>query len=439
MKNKVLTKLIGAATIIIVLVVGIQIGSKINQGRVSLGAPVPPSPTRDKITPSPTQTSTAKATETLLTAFSVSQIPMCTFDQRVVSPMAESMLEAYVFSEPQVVLTHTVAIKIVEWLPDNQRLLIKRQISDQTSREYIEVFDTQTGEIQRYGETRYSGAEPIWLQAEQAVAYIDFTPDDQRTLYISRGEQAIENVDSNVIGRHLARMANGRQVIYFDATTRGQPQMFDLVQTRKASFRTDLRLPAIEATLPDYRAQYRIAVHPNETQIAFYNNSAFYLSDIASGQVCEIDLGMHSGRKQWALSAHWSPDGRYLAAFVVIGKPIVPFIHLTLVDMLTGEQHLIDMNNDHLYALAWAPSSRDFLLLGQDPETEHRHELYLVDAVTGNTRLVLENYPFMYTAFHGVVWSSTGQTIALSCPIIDSMNSKVTQRQLCIITVGVKQ
>ena len=439
MKDKVLTKLIGAVTIIVVLVVGIQMWLKINQGKVSLGAPVPPLLGQDKATPSPTQTNTTEATEALPTVFSVSQIPMCTFDQRIISSTTESMLEAYVFSEPQVILTHTVAIRIVEWLPNNRQLLIKRQISDQTSREYIEVFNTQTGEIQRYGETRYSGAEPTWLPAEQAVAYIDFTPDDQRTLYISHGEQAIEDVDSNVVGRHLARMADGRQVIYFDATTKGQPQVFDLVQTQKASFQVDLRLPTIEATPPDYRAQYRIAVHPNETQIAFYNNNAFYLSDIASGQVCEIDLGMHSGRKQWAVSAHWSPDGRYLAAFVVIGKPIVPFIHLTLVDMLTGEQHLIDMNNDHLYALAWAPSSRDFLLLGQDPETEHRHELYLVDAVTGNTRLVLENYPFMFTAFHGVVWSSTGQTIALSCPIIDSMNSKVTQRQLCIITVGVKQ
>ncbi len=364
--------------------------------------------------------------------------PLCTFGGEDAPATTDSMLDAYVFSEPQVVLTHKVAIKIIEWLPDNRHLLIKRQISDQTSREYVEIFDTQTGEIQRYGETRYSGTEPVWLQAEQAVAYIDFTLDDQRTLYISRGGDAIEQAATNIASRHLARMSDGRQVIYFIATDRGQPQVFDLTQVQTTALQVNLHLPVEETAMPDYKAQYQIAPHPDGNQIAFYNNSAFYLADTANERVCEIDLGEYGGRKHWALSAHWSPDGRYLAAFVVIGEPIVPFIHLTLVDMLTGEQRLVDIDNDHLYALAWSPNSRDFLLLAQDPETDHQHKLYLVDAVTGDTRPVLENSSFINSGFKGVAWSQTGQ-IALTCPTIMPVSPTIAEGQLCIITIGANQ
>jgi hypothetical protein len=363
---------------------------------------------------------------------------MCVFDQQFVPPTSESMLEEYILFNPQVVLTHPVAIEVVEWLPDNQRLLIKRQISEQTSREYIEVFDATTGQIQRYGETRYSGAEPLWLPTEQAVAYIDFTEDDERTLYINRGIQASEIIVAQVASRHLARLAEGQQVVYFDVTIQEQPQVLEVLPARKAALSANLYLPVPEAITSDYWARYQIAPRPNGTQVAFYNNDAFYLADAVNGQVCEIDLGTHSGRKQWALSAHWSPNGRYLAAFVVIGEPIVPFIHLTVVDMLTGAQRLIDVNNDQLYALAWAPNGRDFLLVGQNLEVEHRHKLYLVDAVTGDFRSVLEDYPFINSGFKGAVWSQTGQ-IALTCPTIQPVSPIIAEGRVCVIEVGVPQ
>ena len=445
MKKKTLVELLGVVTIIVVvLALGIWGWLRSVPGSASLGASAPAPLAQDELDelptaiPSSTPANLAAPTEITPPVSSASQVPMCVFDQQAVSPTAESRLDNYVLSEPRVVLTHAVAIEIVEWLPDNHQLLIKRQISDQTSREYIEVFDTQTGKIQRYGETRYSGTEPTWLPAEQAVAYIDFTLDDQRTLYISRGEQVIEEAGTNVTSRHLARALNGRQVIYFTATDRGQPQVFDLVQTRATVLQANLHLPVEETTIPDYRAQYQITPHPDGKQIAFYNNNAFYLANTTNGQVCEVDLGTYSGRKQWALSAYWSPDGRYLAAFVVMGEPIVPFIHLTLVDMLTGERRLVDIDNDHLYALAWSPNSRDFLLLGQDPETDHRHKLYLVDAVTGDSRLILKDYPFINSGFKGVIWSQTGQ-IALTCPTIMPASPTIAEGRICIIMIGANQ
>lgn len=440
MKKKTLTELLGVVTIIaIVLTLSIWSWLSNVPRSASLGASAHALQAQDELSSAAPSTNSAQPIELAPTVFSANQVPMCIFDQLVAPPTSESMLEEYIFPDPQVVLTHTVAIEVVEWLPDNQRLLIKRQISEQTSREYIEVFDTATSQIQRYGETRYSGAEPLWLPAEQAVAYIDFAEDDARTLYINRGTPASESVADQVASRHLARLAEGQQVIYFDTVVQEHPQVLEVLPARKAEFSANLYLPVSEATTSDYGAQYQIEPRPGGTQVAFYNNDAFYLADAASGQICEVDLGTHSGHKQWALSSHWSPNGRYLATFVVIGEPIVPFIHLTVVDMLTGAQRLIDVNNDQLYALAWAPNGRDFLLVGQTPEVEHRHKLYLVDAVTGDSRLVLEDYPFMFTAFHGVAWSSTGQTLALSCPIVDSTNSKVIQRQLCIITVEIKQ
>lgn len=126
-------------------------------------------------------------------------VPCCSFAARSAAAELATPLEAYRFSEPRVVLTHTSATGIAGWLPDNQRLLITRLMPEQ-SREYVEIFNVQTGELQRYGERHSFDAKAVWLTTTQAVAFVDVSSDRQVVLRISRGESGpMEEVVSGLV------------------------------------------------------------------------------------------------------------------------------------------------------------------------------------------------------------------------------------------------
>ncbi len=75
------------------------------------------------------------------------QPPACTFPLAQTTTV-ESQPENYTFSEPKVVLTNgdaDAAISVVEWLPDNQRVLIMREFRA-NMQQNIELFNPQTGE-----------------------------------------------------------------------------------------------------------------------------------------------------------------------------------------------------------------------------------------------------------------------------------------------------
>jgi Tol biopolymer transport system component len=333
------------------------------------------------------------------------------------------------------VLTHTSAIGIAGWLPDGQRLLITRLIPGQ-SREYVEVFDTRTGELQRYGERHSLPGKPVWLAAHQAVAFADVSPEKQVVLRISRGEAAaIETVASGLAGSFLGVSPDGRQVVFFTHAAPNQPETLDLAQRQRAT---------LPVTLP--LTSYRISWHPQGHQIAFYNETGFYLADLPSGRVCEVDLGFEESEarygKRWAFYARWSPDGRYLAALTTVGNPPVHFSDLTLINMTTGERRYLDLGLQYLYAIAWAPNSHDFLVVakkGIDDSGLVLHGLYIVNAVTGDARQMLADHRFIGTGAWGVAWSSTGQAIALACPVVTPKEHLMTEGRLCIVSVEVKR
>ncbi|RMF40878.1 MAG: hypothetical protein D6755_13065 [Anaerolineae bacterium] len=73
------------------------------------------------------------------------QVPLCAFAGQPATAEPGPTLDTFQFSEPRVVLTHTSAIGIAGWLPDDQRLLITKDIPG-TNRQAVETVNTQTGE-----------------------------------------------------------------------------------------------------------------------------------------------------------------------------------------------------------------------------------------------------------------------------------------------------
>ncbi len=288
-------------------------------------------------------------------------IPPCAFVAAPVPTTVGPSLDAYVFSEPRVVLTHTSAIGIAGWLPDGERLLITRLIPPALQREYIETFNVQTGAVHQYGERRNLDANPVWLDSEQAVAFADVAH-QQWVLRIGRGKgTTAEEVVAGLASLYLAASPDNRRLVFLPEEARGRPHLFEVAQARREVLPFVLPSPP-QPVSPEQITRldpYKATWHPDGNKIAFYNESGFYLADLSTGQTCEVDLGPHVSGKRWAVDARWSPDGRYLAALTTVGKPIVPFIDLTLIDAYTGERYHLDLGLQYLFAITWAPNSRD--------------------------------------------------------------------------------
>ncbi len=347
-------------------------------------------------------------------------IPRCTFVARPAPAASATPLEAYRFSEPQVVLTHTSAIGIAGWLPDGQRLLITRRIPGQ-SREYVEVFNTRTGELQRYGERHSLPGKPVWLAAHQAVAFADVGPDKQVVLRISQGKaESVQTPVSGLTGSFLGVSPDDGQLVFFTQASQNRPEVLDLAQPQRAI------LPAV---LPLMRwSPYRISWHPQGHQIAFYNETGFYLADLPSGRVCEVDLGFEESEarygKRWAFYAQWSPNGRYLAMLTTVGNLPIRFSDLIILNTLTGEQRLIppfvyiNPGEHYVQDIAWAPNSQVLAVLAT---VEYRdgttwEGLYLVDSVTGRTKAMLPRMVFPAgDAGWNLSWSPNGKFLAVTC------------------------
>ncbi len=348
-------------------------------------------------------------------------VSRCTFVARPAPVEPRPLIEAYQFSEPRVVLTHTSAIGIAGWLPDGQRLLITRLIPGQP-REYIEIFNTRTGELQRYGERHSLPGKPVWLAAHQAVAFADVGPDKQVVLRISRGETAtVETTISDLTGSFWGVSPDGRQLAFFTQASQDRPEVFDLAQPQRAT---------LPAALPLMRwSPYRISWHPQGHQIAFYNETGFYLADLPLGRICKVDLGVEESEarygKRWAFYAQWAPSGRYLSMLTTIGDPPVKFSGLTILDTITGELHhvhpkqYIEPGQYYVMDMAWAPNSQ---IIAVQAAVELRERvlyagLYLVEVATGRDMRVLPEALFTGgDAGWNLAWSPNGQRMAVNCP-----------------------
>ena len=398
----------------------------------------PPSPPETPTKPSPTLAPTLTPLPTKGPVATSTPVALCTFGPPV-PPEPGPSLDAYVFSEPSVVLTHTSGIGIIGWLPDGQNLLITR-LSSNGSTESIRTFNVIERTEKGYGE--WGGfsigfnPKPVWLNAISAVAFADDMADQQIGLYIAQGDGSLPQVVvADLTYRFIAASPTGDRVVFFAQSAKGQPEIYNTSQEQVQTF--PFQLPFTQR----YGAGvYHAVWHPDGNRIGFYSNAGFYLADVNTGQICEIDLGTKYGGKRWAAGAQWSPNGHYLAALTTVGEPAVRFIDLTIIDMGSGEQRRLNLGHQYLHLITWSPNSRDLLVIAQTEPAQIKgdsYSLYLVNANTGESRHMLSDHPFVFAGIWGVAWSPNGQEIALACPTTDPAGTTIREGQLCLISVEV--
>jgi len=360
-------------------------------------SPTPRPPPRQSVAPE--ATSTATVTE--------EAIRPCTFDAPLThTTQTATSLDAYTFSEPQVVLTSTTAIKLFQWLPDGKHWLIRRSMTE-VAGEYIETFDLNTGEIKRYAERRSSAGKPIWLPSEQAVAFVDSMPPNYtRVLYLGCGaELPVAELARDLAIPLLSLSSDGQQIIY-SANTHG---------IQSIQFQNPWASNVLVADLPGQDKAgwvYSDAWRADGTMVAIYmyKQGMFYLVDQATKIMCGMDLGQVGSREDLSVSASdmiWSADGRYLATRMAYGDP-ERFLNLRIIDTLTKEFQDVNFDRRSVHGLDWSPNNNVLLVAVEanpDLSLGSFDNLYLLDAATFDFRPILPKHQFFGAGYNGVLWS----------------------------------
>jgi len=380
-------------------------------------------------------------------AITPQQPPACTFPLAQTTD-AESTPEEYTFSEPQIVLSHPENLyDIVEWLPDNQRVLMVQEIRDHGSiiiQQSIELYNPQTGEIQVYAMRNQTIEPPSWQPGLNAVVYPDTNVlgideinnryDFTRQIRVSHGDPH----DTELIADNLPQF-------YVDVKPGGSEMVYlsdKKISKRNASL-MDIPSATFDPAQWDYAesrrnglpVSYEMAWQPDTSLLFLYSNGDTgggytFILDSNTGQVCELNLG------GWASRVHWSPNGRYLAITRFQGSRSTDSSDLAILDALTGNLYTMRVTPQEIEGrhyvndIAWAPDNRHVLVIGsifpfQGTGQDDSRGLYLVDFISGQSDYLLPTYKFSSS---NLAWSHDGSKLLVRCPTME-------EDRVCFISV----
>ena len=419
-------------------------------------------------TPAPAVPTTVSAPEEG-DALQQKQPPACTFPLAQITA-AESTPEEYVFSEPQVVLTAPEGnpLNVAQWLPDNQQVLVTEELRNQyvdnnsIIQESISLYDTETGESKLYAIGPGIGEAAMWLPELNGVVYSSVThsnlnPKDgvletHRKLWVSYGDPNAVQLLADNLQLPLVTKPDGSGFMYLS-----NKQIAKLDKTLRklsssASFDPD-QWDYAKTQRDKNPVRYLTAWQPGTSLIFLYNRAGIgyseggytFILNTATGHVCELNFG------GWASSAHWSPDGRYLAiarsksysgiddspGVVVLDSVTgnLRTVGATLPDA-EGEHYVIDFtwtpDNLHLLAIENVPSHYDI----NHRETYH-YDLYLVNLTSDQSTHIFPEFKSFSGGWNNFVWSPDGSKLLARCPLSSAL--LVTDRYCLISVQSVKQ
>ena len=307
---------------------------------------------------------------------------------------------------------------IANWLPDNQRLLVT---TGDASFGTISTINSTNGEIQHFADRIDIPSQPVWLENEKAVMFIDVAEEGWEAK-LSRGENdSVETVQTNLASAHLSLNPELQE-----ATTLlpGMPPV-SLISTGeiKQLFdeKSQIGLSSIPFSSDD---AYKFAWSSNGRWLAQYSIHGFLLSDMETKHTCLLDLGNVAEQgNRWGIDAQWSSDNRYLGIITAVNYPgqLVSSTELTIVDFQNGLIQVFKHNasNGSWHDFVWSPydhgivakiavAQRDNVLLDG---------LFFIDvANTSSSRLLPDTTFYAGIIGQGLSWSPNGKLIALTCP-----------------------
>ena len=387
------------------------------------------------------------------------RVPICTFTSRTAPTETGSSLDAYRFSAPKVVLTNKNGMSIWGWAPDGRRLLVVRNGIPQK----LDVFDAQSGEVITYAKREHSGpAFWLWDRRDKraVVAYmVRKTIVDQQgvgrfqhEMWISKGPGKNPQHLFTFPKKRWVKVSTIESGTAIDPAT-GSLILFNGIKAQKPDFSPVvsqvfhiISLPADpfawrtaeDRVKPSRPSPLSAAKQPGGGFVAVYGYPHLFLYNVNTHQPCVVNLG-HAPGPIYPLHVVWSPNGRFLAMIVTADDPreLLHSSRLEVLDTIHGAIHRIDLPVRIVTEIAWAPNSRQILILGQ---TNISHtglsveKLYLSDASSGVYRAVLPDWSLAGGGPWGtnMAWSPDGNLLAVACPLVSGQDEELVSYQVCL-------
>jgi hypothetical protein len=307
---------------------------------------------------------------------------------------------------------------IANWLPDNQRLLVT---TGDASVGTISTINIVNGEIQHFADRIDIASQPVWLENEEAVMFIDVTERGWEAKLSRGGNKSIETMQTNLASAHLSLNPELQEVTTLLpnmppvslASTGEVNQLFDK--------EPQIGLSSIPLSSDD---AYKLAWSSDGRWLAQYGLNGFFLFDMDTKHPCLLDLGSVAERgDRWGIHAQWSSDNRYLGIITAVNYPgqLVSSTELTVVDFQTGLIDVFTPNsaNGFWHDFAWSPYDHGMVakIAVEQKDGVVLDGLYFVDiSNASSTRLLPETTFYAGIIGQGLSWSPNGKLIAITCP-----------------------
>lgn len=355
-------------------------------------------------------------------------LPLCNYTLTANFDPITPTLNTFSFSEPTIMLTNTETLRLHEWLPDSNQLLLSHVHHNNDHLDYIETFDIVTGDTKRYAESYGLGASSIWLPEQQGVIYYEREDEAEIAYTIKFSTGLAESTTSYTTGKLSTPTLNPfGDLIFFDGLAGDPAQQLNLTTAvtqaspiDPAQWRSTTHPNPEERNYNFSSLFFSTAWHPTENKVLIYQHPVTFLYDIDQDEVCEIDFGKR-GDGAWLspTHAHWSPNGRYIA-FRLSTHRIRGAQAIGIFDLETQTLRLLQPSPEQEpWGVAWMPNGEYVSVLGTSEPIDDIRDwggLFLIEAETGEIQQVAEAYNVGLSWPPAHVWSPNGQQLAIACP-----------------------
>lgn len=353
------------------------------------------------------------------------QAPECVFNMPTPPVRQKLSLDDYSFSKPEVILSDTNPIILVEWLPAGQEILINRLYKGY---ETIDTFNMKSSELRTYAERGSYVGGISWLPALSAVVYHSGLG-NQQELRISDGKkEQTQTLFSKQFASFSRASQKGEQLIYL---VESELHRLDTLTKATESLGIELSQWEYPHTIRplNYHRTYQIVPNPTTSQIAVYKSSYFFLVDSKTKEVCEIE----QERPGDVINAQWSSNGQYLA----VNRHVDRSSELLLLDSTSGQFKKIELASS-LFDMKWMPNDDKLVVLVEESEELGAiGTLYLIDARTGKSRQMLPDFFFIGARglADSIVIDSAQMRVVTQCPLLPD-DTRSIEHRLCLIYVN---
>jgi len=409
-----------AALAAFVLVVALLLGGLSQRGAVPIVTPPPTRPATPtvvptRITPPPLQTPTQPAspllTPTPPRATPSPPVPWPTAPPYTPPPgWTNVTLDRIHSGEPTVVLTHTALIKVIEWLPDSQRLLLELGTGEFPLTNRIITLDVVTGGVVEYGRRLDRDIAPVWVEQAQGVVFDFWIPDSPPELRFGRAVGQVRILDQADAYPAVHR-PSGR-VLYVPIGATLQAREVASGQAVPPPFQAEL-LP-FGVLRADPQGRWLVSLWRR-----LERQGVVYLADMSQGTMRQIELSdpRQPYSEWWSREAVWSPDGQRLAVIMGWWWNRLRASKVAILEPESGNWHWLNLPSQFVDEVDWAPDGRHLLVkAGYEYDAQSQplpNAFWLVDATTGDFHpfnLFSLQYPSSGNYF--MAWSSDGKRLA---------------------------